>query len=267
VSIRVEPVDLRDSVGAWFTGRDPDARPRPVGAPGNLAHRRPHRPADLARDRRRVAEVVGVPADRWHLMRQVHGAAVGVVDAASPPGYELRDVDGAVTAEFDRPLVVQVADCVPVLFAGPGTVGVAHAGRRGVASGIVGEVVAALGALGDPPHSLVTAIGPAIRGCCYEVPSDLQAALAEVAPDAVATTTWGTPSLDLPAAVRSQLAAADVPVVTDVQSCTGCEPRWFSHRRDPDGGRQVGVIVRRVVPRHDAVEADDGDRVGAKAAP
>lgn len=242
----ISPVPLRDGVAAWFTGRDPHAAPPPIGAAGNLAHRRPHLPADLARARASVAEQVGVPADRWHLMRQVHGAAVGVVDRDTPPGYVLRDVDAVVTAQLDRPLVVQVADCVPVLFAGQGAIGAAHAGRRGVQAGVVPSAVAALRNLASTSDHIVAAIGPAIGGCCYEVPAPLQEEVLAVAPAAEAETTWGTPSLDLRAAVRAQLRAAEIEIVAEEPSCTRCDTRWFSHRRDPAGGRQVGLVVRHM---------------------
>lgn len=245
MAVLIDRVPLRDGVAAWFTGRDRQGTPPPIGAAGNLAHRRPHRPADLARERAAVAEVVGVTADRWHLMHQVHGASVGLVEHDTPPGYELRDVDAAVTAEPDRPLVVQVADCVPVLFAGHGVIGVAHAGRRGVQTGVVGATVEALDQLSTRPGDVVAAIGPAVGGCCYEVPEALQEEVLQVAPTAEATTTWGTPSLDLRSGVRDQLVAAGVEVVSEEPSCTHCDTRWFSHRRDPDGGRQIGLVVRR----------------------
>ena len=63
-------------------------------------------------------------------------------------------------------------------------------------------------------------------------------------PSARATTTWGTPSLDLPRAVLDGLAAAGVRAER-VGGCTRCEPGWFSHRADPGAGRQLGLVVRR----------------------
>ena len=245
MAILIAAVDLGPGVGAWFTGRDPDVARPAIGQAGNLSHRRPHLPAELARNRQQVARRIGQPTARWHLMQQVHGAEVAIVDDATPLGAELRDVDAAVTVGSDRPLVVQVADCVPVLVAGPTTIGVAHAGRAGVSEGVVGAAVAAMRRLGDAPETLRAVIGPAIGGCCYEVPAALQDEVTGVVPEARATTTWGTPSLDLRAGVRAQLSASGVGDVTQVaDTCTRCDARWFSHRRDPTSGRQVGVVVR-----------------------
>lgn len=249
MTILVVPAALGTAADGWFTGRDTAVRPvvqGSVGQPGNLAHRRPHLPAMLAADRARVAGAIGLPADRWHLMRQVHGRQVAVVGPSCRPGTELRDVDAMVTALTDRPLVVQAADCVPILLAGRRSVGVAHAGRRGVHLGVVDAVVSALNDLGEQPEDLQVAIGPAIGPCCYEVPAGLRDEIGADQPAAVATTTWGTPSLDLPAAVEAQLARTGVPSVSRMETCTRCDPRarWFSHRADPGSGRQVGVVVR-----------------------
>ena len=237
-------VDLGPDVVTGFTGRDPDREAPPVGAAGNLSHRRPHRPADLVDDRREVAERLGVEIERWHLMQQVHGAEVAEVGPSTAPGTELVGVDAMVTGCLDRALVVQVADCVPVLLAGPGRVGVVHAGRLGVAAGIVGRAVERLtdGGAATPVRAV---IGPAIRGCCYEVPAAMRDEVSAVAPAARATTRWDTPSLDLPAAVAAQLASAGVEHVADVGGCTREDARYFSHRRDPDSGRQAGLVARR----------------------
>lgn len=242
----VVPVDLGAGVRAAVTGRDLDAPAPPVGAAGNLSHRRPHRPDDLARARAAVGAATGTEPGAWHLLRQVHGAEVATVDAATPPGAELRDVDAVVTTVPGRVLAVQTADCVPVLLAGPTAVAVAHAGRAGVELGVVPAVVDALSGLGAPPAALRVVLGPAIGGCCYEVPAVLQQQVAGRVERVQATTTWGTPSLDLPGAVEAQLAAAGVGEVSRIGGCTRCDPegRWFSHRADPTTGRQLGLVVR-----------------------
>ena len=237
-SPRILQAPLGEGVGAWFTGRA--ERPDPaVGRAGNLSHHRPHVPSVLAADRADVGRATNTEPARWHLMDQVHGADVAEVTGETPPGAELEGVDGLVTSEPGRVLGVAAADCVPVLLAGPRAVGAVHAGRRGVQAGVVAAAVGAV-----PGEVDRAAVGPAIGGCCYEVPAAMQAEVLEVAPVAEATTTWGTPSLDLPAAVTAVLQERGIEVVR-VGGCTRCEPGWFSHRADPDTGRQLGLVVLR----------------------
>jgi YfiH family protein len=179
-------------------------------------------------------------------MHQVHGANVAVVDEATPCGAELRGADGLVTALPGRALGVLSADCVPVLLAGDRTIAVAHAGRVGVTADVVAATLATATELGEAPVRIRAVIGPAIGGCCYEVPGALRDEVGRHAPAAPTTTDRGTPGLDLPAAVAAQLADAGVTAVDRVGGCTRCDPemRWFSHRRDPGDGRQLALIVR-----------------------
>lgn len=236
-------VDLGAHVAAWFTGRDDGPDPA-VGQAGNLSARRPHQPDRLARERQRAFGRHGVVPGDVHLLRQVHGTRVATVDASTPPGAVLPDADAAVTVEPGRPLAVLTADCLPVLFAGEDVVAAAHAGRRGLFAGVLEATVAACREVtgGDAP--LRAAIGPAIHACCYEVPAAMRDEAVSTHPDAGGTTSWGTPSLDLPGVARRVLEDLDVDVQV-VGTCTRCESdRWFSHRADPAAGRQAGVVVR-----------------------
>lgn len=176
-------------------------------------------------------------------MRQVHGDAVEVVEEGDPT--DRPEADALVTRRTDTVLVVRVADCVPVLLADPATglVGAVHAGRPGLAAGVAPAAVARMRDLGA---GAVTAwLGPHVCGACYEVPEALQAEVGALVPAAVATTSWGTPSLDLAAGLRAQLEALDV-TVHDVATCTRESPDLYSYRRDgARAGRFAGLIRRR----------------------
>lgn len=82
-------------------------------------------------------------------MSQVHGADVAVVDAVSR-GAEAPVADGLVSRGL--PLAVMVADCVPVLLAGDGdgapVLAAVHAGRPGLAAGVVPAALQAMRRLG-----------------------------------------------------------------------------------------------------------------------
>jgi polyphenol oxidase len=87
-------------------------------------------------------------------------------------------------------------------------------------------------------------VGPHVCGRCYEVPQQLQDDVAVAEPATRATTSWGTPSLDVGAGVIAQLERDGVEVV-DVSRCTIESPDLFSYRRDRKvSGRQAGLIRR-----------------------
>lgn len=171
-------------------------------------------------------------------MRQVHGAVAEVVGAAGGTPV----CDGVTTSEPGVALLVRVADCVPVLLADPeaGVIGAAHAGRLGVVSGIVPATIAAMRAEGA--RQLVAWVGPHICGRCYEVPAEMSEEVSTQVPQARSTTSWGTPALDLGAAVTAQLVAAGAEVV-DASRCTREHDDLYSFRRDGTGaGRLAGLI-------------------------
>ncbi len=177
------------------------------------------------------------------IMHQVHGADVQVVEEWRSATWNPR-VDALITAQRGRALLTRAADCVPVLIADAdaGLIAAVHAGRAGVAAGVVPETVVAL--RGRGAGRLTAWIGPSVCGACYEVPEAMREAVATAVPEASAETSWGTPSLDLGAGVRAQLAATDCEVRT-VGGCTREDPRWHSHRRDRElAGRQAGVVWR-----------------------
>ncbi len=193
-----------------------------------------------AADRALVVAALGVPLLTVH---QVHGDRVLTVDAATDPvALAAEQADALVTTVPGVALAVRVADCLPVLFAdaAAGVVGAAHAGRVGLAAGVLPATVARLVDLGA---TRITAwIGPHICGGCYEVPAPLQDEFGAVHPAAVARTSWGTPSLDLGAAAQAQLGALGCTVVR-VDPCTRTTPTLHSYRRDGDrSGRQAGLV-------------------------
>ncbi len=176
------------------------------------------------------------------LMRQVHGAEVVEVDEGWTPQAPVPKADGLVTRRRDVALVVRVADCVPVLLAdvSAGVVGAAHAGRAGLVAGVVPETVRRMRGLGA--GDLVAWVGPSICGGCYEVPAALRDEVGRVVPAAPATTTWGTPSLDVGAGVLAQLASEGVRAV-QVAGCSREDADLYSHRRDGASSGRFGGLV------------------------
>jgi YfiH family protein len=174
---------------------------------------------------------------------QVHGARVlSVGHQDDPAELAVEPADALFSTDRRLGLAVRAADCLPVLMADPdhGLIGAAHAGRVGLAAGVLVALAAQLRAHGAT--DLRAWIGPHICGDCYEVPADLQQDYCRILPQARAQTGWGTPSLDLGRAAAAQLAELGCQV-NRVDPCTRTTPQLHSHRRDgAASGRQAGVI-------------------------
>lgn len=213
----------------------------------DLTRQRPGAEAELATNWGRLASAFEVRG--FATMRQVHGAEVCEVATVDGPGPTC---DGLVTSVPGVALCVRVGDCVPLVLADvtAGVVGVAHVGRLGVVARVV---TATLAGLADKGASALEAwVGPHICGGCYEVPSDLRDQVAEAVPAAFSCTTWGTPSVDIGAAVVAELRAGGCARVVESELCTRESGDLFSYRRQgPSSGRLGGLVVLR--------ETGDGD--------
>jgi YfiH family protein len=180
---------------------------------------------------------------------QVHGVRVNV--ATSEPFPEGTQGDIVITNQPGQAIGVFVADCAPVLLHAPdvGAVAAVHAGWRGTAMNAVGVALRALQeAYGADPFQVIAAIGPSIRGCCYEVGSEVADAMQMLPePEACLTVRGDRWMLDVQEANRQQLVAAGLsPSNVHVSGlCTHCrEDLFFSYRRDgAQSGRLMGAIA------------------------
>ncbi len=209
-------------------------------------------PRAVAVNRDRVLRAIGPGPGRLAWMRQVHGADVVYVAAESPTQQVAAGADGGASpvadAVFtDSPRVALGAlgaDCAAVLVADPvaGLVGAAHAGRPGLAAGVVPALVTAMAAAGAQADRMHAAIGPSICGRCYEVPAGMRDEVAALVPGAGCVTRTGTPGIDVRAGLRGQLAGLGVGRITDDPRCTAESSELFSYRRDGRTGRFAGLI-------------------------
>lgn len=199
----------------------------------NLAQHVGDDPEHVRANRSLLRAAAKLPAEPLWL-EQVHGVAVAehTGDAAL---RTLPRADAAVTFGPGRVCVVLTADCLPVVFADrAGTrVGVAHAGWRGLAAGVLEATVHALGVA---PAQLVAWLGPAIGRDAFEVGAEVREAF--LARDAAHVAAFernprGRYQADLCLLARQALARAGVDSVSGGGRCTSREAaEFFSHRRD-----------------------------------
>jgi len=194
--------------------------------------------AAVAENRRRLREALSLPAEpAW--LEQVHGTSV--VDLPSSE----RRADAAVSRTPGQVCAIQVADCMPVLFAARdgSVVGAAHAGWRGLAGGVIETT---LGAMDVAPADLIAWLGPAIGPGRFEVGDEVRAAFLDqdaAAADAFQRNERGRWQCNLYSLARRRLAAAGIEAISGAGWCTYDERhRFFSYRRDGQCGRMAALV-------------------------
>ncbi len=197
-------------------------------------------PASVSRNRAIVRS--HLPSEpRW--MAQVHGTDVADLDALGEG--EVPRTDAATTARAGHVGVVLTADCMPVFFTDrKGTrVGVAHAGWRGMAAGVIENTVHAMGV---PPREVIAWMGPSIGPDAFEVGPEVREAFVAIddrAVDAFRSHTPGKFMADLYALARLRLERAGVESVHGGGFCTRDDAeRFFSYRRAKASGRMGAFI-------------------------
>jgi YfiH family protein len=211
-------------------------------------------------------------------LRQIHSDIIQVVHSADTvQSVDAPKADALITNVPGFLLLVQVADCVPILLVDKKRRAIAavHSGWRGTLQRIAEK---ALGRMqmeyGTRPQDVIAALGPGIAQCCFEVGPEVAAEYAAKFPDArewfkgpfdslargdndpnwLPWLTMRPPGhqppeprvhLDLIAANRSILADAGILPNNIVASgyCTACRTDlFFSYRRERVTGRMMAAI-------------------------
>jgi len=202
-------------------------------------------PAAVERNRAVLERAIGVPPV---YLNQVHGRGVVRLHRADAQRTDsLHEADASVTTDSGVACAVQVADCLPVLFAAPGAVASAHAGWRGLAAGVLEATVDSLCvAAGCGPQAVEAWLGPCIGPRQFEVGDDVRQAFAGHRPGAAlrfAPLGAGKWLADLPSLATDRLRGCEVKSVSGGSWCTVEEAsRFFSFRRDRITGRMVAAI-------------------------
>ncbi len=194
-------------------------------------------------DNARVALAEKHHFDIKHLkyMDQIHSNLVSIVTKE----INLYKGDALVTNLSNTPLLVMVADCIPILFFDDigGVIGVAHAGRNGTYQDIVSNVCKVMvEEFGSDINNIQVILGPSIQKCCYEVSNEL----ANIAKINFGEDTVEGKFVDLQLINKKQLLENGIKEenITISPICTKCSnENYFSYRKDPLCGRFGGIIM------------------------
>ncbi len=224
----------------------------------NLGMNRGDDPNPVKENYRRFLDSCGISCEEFVCGEQVHGNNVMVVGkehARKPYGYdELFKADGYVTAENGVPLVIFIADCIPLLLADEknGVVAAVHCGWRSTVADIENNAIIAMTGMGAAESEIKACIGPAIGRCCFEVgPEVIEASeqlLREDVADLYDRKDNGKYMLDLKGVLKRRLMQIglredNIEIIGD---CTMCMPdKYWSHRYTRGvRGSQAAVIMK-----------------------
>ncbi|WP_426140094.1 peptidoglycan editing factor PgeF [Pseudomonas sp. DWP3-1-2] len=173
-------------------------------------------------------------------LKQVHGLGVTQADPT-----RVVEADASWTATPGIACTIMTADCLPALFCtlDGARVAAAHAGWRGLASGIL---EATADSLGVPPEQIMVWLGPAIGQQSFEVGPEVREAFISLHPHTaeafIPSENPGRFMADLYALGRLRLAAHGVTDVYGGGFDTFTDPRFYSYRRSPRNGRFASLI-------------------------
>jgi hypothetical protein len=214
--------------------------------------------ANIEENYRRVSMAMGFDLQAVISSHQVHGTEIAVLEKALPrskpfpAAHALDGYDGFITALPHTPLMVRVADCVPVILYEPDrrVLAVIHAGWKGTVGGIAAKAVRIMDhQYACDIRNIRAGIGPSIGPCCYEVRQDVADCFQKAAGNyrfLMASGPDSIYSLDLQEANRMQLIAAGLAPENIELSwlCTACNLNlFFSHRGEKGKTGRFALIA------------------------
>lgn len=214
---------------------------------------------NVLENRRRLSDALGFSIHDIVGAWQVHGDNIYQVvnkdrgRGSIDPITVIPDTDALITREKGVVLSAFFADCVPLIFLDPENeaVGIAHAGWKGTAARIGAKTVQAMErAFGSKPEKILSAIGPSIGACHYQVDEPVITRFRQEFPGdyrefLTPEEKPGYARLDLWKANEYILKKAGIPKenISVSRLCTYCNQNEFFSHRGGSKGRHAAVIM------------------------
>ncbi|BHH85124.1 polyphenol oxidase family protein [Desulforhopalus sp. 52FAK] len=179
---------------------------------------------------------------------QVHGTTIHSQKGPLARDLEVEGYDALITDQPGIALMVQHADCQPVLLYDPvvGVIAAVHNGWRGSVQNILGEVVRVLvDEYSVAPLNICAIVGPSLGPCCAQFIHYEKELPEEFYPFRVGEDHFDFWQISKQQLMDSGIIGANISIMGD---CTLCSPDYFSYRdavRNGNGitGRNGSVIV------------------------
>ena len=178
-------------------------------------------------------------------MDQTHSDHIQIIEDTAI--NKIENCDAIITAQRNIPLMVMVADCIPMMIYDPKkrVIGAVHAGRNGTFLNIGVKTIRRMQEhFGTDPADVRIALGPSIHVCCYEVGPEIADIVQKSFENSYIEEREGKTFLNLQQYNVDRLQEAGVKTQNIEVSpvCTCCDKNYFSYRREGVTGRFAGVI-------------------------
>ena len=208
---------------------------------GNLAFHVEDNEINVIKNRQNLALKLGYNYEDLVYMNQIHSANIIVVDENSPKLVD--NCDSIITRSKNLPLMVMVADCIPILMFDDkqGIIAAIHAGRNSTFLEIskkTSEIF--IEKFSSNPEDINVVLGASIQKCCYEVSEDLS----KIVENSFGKEFVENNYIDLQGINKKQLNDLGIKNIEISNICTKCGDKpYFSYRKDKKTGRFAGIII------------------------
>ena len=208
---------------------------------GNLAFHVEDNEINVIKNRKNLALKLGYNYEDLVYMNQIHSANIIVVDENSPKLVD--NCDSIITRSKNLPLMVMVADCIPILMfdSKQGVVAAIHAGRNSTFLEISKKTAEVfIEKFSSNPEDINVVFGASIQKCCYEVSDELS----KIVENSFGKEFVENNYIDLQGINKKQLNDLGIKNIEISNICTKCgDKSYFSYRKDKKTGRFAGIII------------------------
>lgn len=219
---------------------------------GNIAFHVGDNEKNVIVNHKKIADDFDYELNNLVWMKQIHSDKVEIVnedDTFSNPNT----CDALITNQTDKPIMVMVADCTPILLYDPQNrvIAVVHAGRKGAFENIVSKTIIKMqNEFHSKSENLIAVLGASIKSCCYEVGAEINEEAKNLNLQYAITKNDFKYYLDVNKIIKQQLQDMKIKDknIEEFKECTCCNSdRLYSYRKDNKCGRFSGVIMIKIV--------------------
>lgn len=220
----------------------------------NLAYHVGDDEAHVTENRKKVAAELGYEAANLVAAHQIHGAKSRLIYQEGRGALDwksaIANCDSLFTESVKIPLLIQVADCAPVLLVDREhhILAVVHAGWRGAVAKIAAQTARTMFLHSTTRFDdLKVGIGPCLCLDCFEIGPEVVESVQKIVPEAVVQNSeWQKPHLNLRLLIQRNLENIGVmPENIEIMNrCPKCENEtFFSHRGQNGRAGRFGLIA------------------------